>query len=369
MNKKVDQKITTTEVAKVEAGYVDTANIGVESQLVNEIKMITAQTKQMVLFSTIEIGRRLVEAKKLVKHGQWGKWLEERVNFTQRTANNFMKIYQEYGESGLAQQSESIANLSYTHALALLNVPSEERKRFAEETNAKDMTIKELKATIADLTSQKSEVERQLEDQQKRCEALIDDKDKAKADAEARAKALNDQISALEQQAKEAEANKEKDVQTKLESAIEAERKRLEEVEGEKAKLQGEIETLRKQQSEAMEQAKAEERRKVEVEIEKRDKELADLKAKMQAQAKQAVIDLDCVKAQVAEERAKNERTGDVARCWCLIEEVLDSYAKTIDAIIGCRGFDKKTGDSMFADLENGLAILRKKANIKVKVS
>ena len=98
--------------------YVSDEDAAREDRLVSEIRMITEQTKQVVLFNSIEIGRRLTEAKAMVKRGTWGTWLKERVDYSQRTANNFMKIYQEYGRNGLAEKSQALANLSYTQALA-----------------------------------------------------------------------------------------------------------------------------------------------------------------------------------------------------------------------------------------------------------
>ncbi len=80
--------------------YVSDEDAAREDRLVSEIRMITEQTKQVVLFNSIEIGRRLTEAKAMVKRGTWGTWLKERVDYSQRTANNFMKIYQEYGRNG-----------------------------------------------------------------------------------------------------------------------------------------------------------------------------------------------------------------------------------------------------------------------------
>ena len=55
--------------------YVSDEDAAREDRLVSEIRMITEQTKQVVLFNSIEIGRRLTEAKAMVKRGTWGTWL------------------------------------------------------------------------------------------------------------------------------------------------------------------------------------------------------------------------------------------------------------------------------------------------------
>jgi hypothetical protein len=39
-----------------------------------EINTIKRQTENILLTNAIEIGRRLKEAKELVRHWEWGKW-------------------------------------------------------------------------------------------------------------------------------------------------------------------------------------------------------------------------------------------------------------------------------------------------------
>ena len=59
-----------------------------------EINSIKYQTRNIVLFNSIEIGRRLVEAKELIEHGAFGDWLKSAVDYSQSNANNLMKIYE-----------------------------------------------------------------------------------------------------------------------------------------------------------------------------------------------------------------------------------------------------------------------------------
>lgn len=123
-----------------------------------EIRQIESQARQYVLVSAIEIGRRLHEAKALVPHGSWGKWLRENVNYSQSTANNFMRIAEEFGDSNL----QALGNISYTQAVALLALPAEEREQFAAEHNVAEMSSRELQAAIRE----KQELERKLKEQE-----------------------------------------------------------------------------------------------------------------------------------------------------------------------------------------------------------
>ena len=118
-----------------------------------EIKEICRQARNMALMYAIEIGRRLVEAKSVLNHGEWGDWLKNEVNFSQSTANNFMKLFNEYGSEqisffGAVPNSQTFANLPYTKALQLLSLPADERETFVEESDAESMTVRELQAAI-----------------------------------------------------------------------------------------------------------------------------------------------------------------------------------------------------------------------------
>ena len=117
-----------------------------------EINSIKLQTRNIVLFNSIEIGKRLTEAKAMLEHGQFGPWLKS-VEFTSSTANNLMRIYEEYGADQGAlfcdnAKSQAVGKLSYTQAVMLLGVPREEREAFIEDNNAAELSVRALQAKI-----------------------------------------------------------------------------------------------------------------------------------------------------------------------------------------------------------------------------
>lgn len=122
-----------------------------------EINRIKEDTRKVVIYNSIEIGRRLVEAKEILEHGQWGKWLETEVNYSKTTANNLMKIFQEYGPDQLSLlqeaniKSQAFGDLTYSQAVELLRVPVEEREDFVKENDVNKMSTRELKKVIDDL--------------------------------------------------------------------------------------------------------------------------------------------------------------------------------------------------------------------------
>jgi len=120
-----------------------------------EINTIRYQVSKILISGSIEIGRRLKEAKDLLPYGEWGKWLKESVNYSQRTADRLMQLWEEYGtkllvssESDSLSDSSLVTNLTYTQALILLGVPEEEREEFIAEHHVESMTNLELQQAV-----------------------------------------------------------------------------------------------------------------------------------------------------------------------------------------------------------------------------
>lgn len=118
-----------------------------------EIKVIEKQVVKTAIYGCIEIGRRLVEAKEMVGHGGWGKYLEENVRYSQQWATNLMNLYKEYGsqQESLFESfanSKSFGNIDVTKHILLLAVPAEERAKFAEKNDVENQSVKELQAAL-----------------------------------------------------------------------------------------------------------------------------------------------------------------------------------------------------------------------------
>jgi DNA repair exonuclease SbcCD ATPase subunit len=123
-----------------------------------EIRFIDAQARQHVAHSALEIGKRLTEVKEQIPHGEWGVWLQTNVNYSQSTANNFMRLAEKYAGS-----PELTNLLSYSQAVALLAVSDDEREQFVADNNVAEMSSRELAAAI----KEKKELEKRLEEEQK----------------------------------------------------------------------------------------------------------------------------------------------------------------------------------------------------------
>jgi hypothetical protein len=112
-------------------------------QVTQGIRILTAQTAA----NMCQIGKLLTEAKAMVGHGGWKQYLETEVSYSQSTANNFMRMYEAYGEFG--PNSQTFGNLGASKALELLALPEGQRERFAESHDLESTSVRELKAQIA----------------------------------------------------------------------------------------------------------------------------------------------------------------------------------------------------------------------------
>lgn len=346
--------MTETESAET-VQYVSDEDAAREDRLVSEIRMITEQTKQVVLFNSIEIGRRLTEAKAMVKRGTWGTWLKERVDYSQRTANNFMKIYQEYGRNGLAEKSQALANLSYTQALALIDLPEDERARFAEERKAGEMALRRLQEEVRQekekVTAVKELANRNAAEAEAKFADALKQKDTQMAKLTAEKAKVAAQIEALEKRAAEAEKSNQKRQKEAIGIALEEERKKLDAAAEKQSELLKQIDELNGQRDRQVTEA----RRKAEEEMNaKFAKERAELEEK--ERAAKAVADvarkqIDAAKRQVTEAIENRELTGAIVRAKFAIESALDAYSRAADTVIEVGRLDKVEASKLLDDM------------------
>ena len=119
-----------------------------------EIRAYQDAARRMAIQYSIEIGRRLIEAKEMVNHGEWGNYLREELGFSQSTANNHMAMFRAYAADqmrldGDNLKNQAFGNLTYTQALALLALPSEEeREAFVESHDLAAMSTRELREEL-----------------------------------------------------------------------------------------------------------------------------------------------------------------------------------------------------------------------------
>lgn len=134
----------------------------IQKKSLSELKVEIKFHLNQVGYHMVEAGRLLIEAKEQVAHGEWYNWLEENFNLKKSMANNFMNCAARFGNL------QSIGDLKPTQMIAMLALPAGAEENFiaekaAEGTPVEDMTVKNLKAEIADYKKRLAQAEEDAE--------------------------------------------------------------------------------------------------------------------------------------------------------------------------------------------------------------
>lgn len=234
--------------------------IRTEEQVAEEILYYYDDMKKRVLCNSIEIGRRLIEAKEMLEHGDWGKWLEEKVKFKKSTANNYIRIFNEYSADQLNLLGDNVkfqtlGNIKYTQALELISLEEKERLEFVENHDMDSMSTRELKREIAELKKKnKEDIKKAKDEGEKEKEQILKERDKAYLDIAAisEEKRMIEESFNLEEEEKEKLENKIKDLESRIEEInnkdieIDISKKEFEE------EAQAKINALKREKEEAL---------------------------------------------------------------------------------------------------------------------
>ena len=261
------------------------------------------------------IGQRLLEAKAILPHGEWLPWLTEQVEFSERQAQRFMKLAQEWANP------TALSDLGATKALALLALPPEERQKFLSENHIVDGEEK----SVIDMTSR--ELEKAVKERDEalhaaeaaRAAAETADQSRAKMEADMTAlKQLHQAAQAGETQAREALAKARAELKAlrekPVEVAVEVDQKALQE-----ARREAETRMQAKVDKAAEAQKKAEEQRK------KAEEELAAIRQQLEA-------------AQQAERQAAISGDKDLALFELLFSQGNEAVNKLHGLLLKVRG-------------------------------
>ena len=220
-----------------------------------EILSLTRQAQVNAVHYACEIGKRLCEAKEQVGHGAWGEWLKTEVEYSQSTAENFMKIYREYGSNQMSlfsdfSNSQTIGKLDVSKLLLLASVPAEEREDVAKEVDAENISVRELKEKLkerdTELEIEKSRAEEAKEDI-KKLENEISKKDSKIEELQISIKELEKDLEDIPENTEFAEVQKEelekqkKEYEDKLEKLQDSKNKSIEKLKASEEKLKTEL--------------------------------------------------------------------------------------------------------------------------------
>ncbi len=222
-------------------------------EITAEIRYITEQMNRTVLTGIIEIGRRFEQAKDLVEYGKWGEYCEKYTGYSQSMAENYIKVYKEYGDKQMSlwgdlSKSQSIGNLGITKLIELTALPADEREEFVEKNNVtEDTTVKELRELIEKQKADISAAESRAEEKEKELAENIDRNHRIISDKQDEIARLKDELAKRNAEDSAVPQDElEKMMLEADEKAKETLQKEIDRIEAEKAKAEAETEKLQK---------------------------------------------------------------------------------------------------------------------------
>lgn len=301
-------------------------------EIAQSINRIKAEVRETVLEGSIRIGQELRAAKSVVPYGEWGTWLETNVDYSVRTAQNLMRIADEYGQ----RRTEAMEGLSITQAVALLGLPADVRAEYVETHDMESMTTDALKEEIAELRDK-------LAGSQQTIDSLM---------AQAHAPAQDDtELEDLRRKLREAEARAEAAQETA--QAAKAGEAAAEAAKAEARKASQEAAELRTKLAAAQQSEKA-----LKLQKERTEEEL------LRERQKPAKVEYQTppeVEAELAKLREAAGRSEDEVVLRTMYKGVTDAFTRLEEQLKLVRGKDAQLGQKMGAAFA---AALRKMAEV-----
>ena len=88
------------------------------AQRINQEHQSCEESLKQGLKHALDCGKLLLEAKKLVQHGEWLPWIRENCHFSERTAQVYMRVT---CNVSLLEKTQRVTDLSFREAMKLLS--------------------------------------------------------------------------------------------------------------------------------------------------------------------------------------------------------------------------------------------------------
>jgi hypothetical protein len=128
-------------------GHITTAGQNVLAEHVAEIRRLG---KRMIA-DIVEIGRRLTECQEIVGHGRWAAWLDANFSWSDRTALNFMRVFELSKSEKFSDFGQVDLPVTALYLLAAPSTPETLRTEILERAKAGNgVSVEDVKEAIAD---------------------------------------------------------------------------------------------------------------------------------------------------------------------------------------------------------------------------
>ena len=114
----------------------------------NELVLLNSLAREAKMYSEaaalnlFQLGRVLIEAKKLVRHGEWTDWVRGNAHMSETQAQYLMRSYERFG------QTPEVAHLEKSKIFKMLSLPAGTEQAFIEEHDVPNMTAREVEQAV-----------------------------------------------------------------------------------------------------------------------------------------------------------------------------------------------------------------------------
>ena len=313
---------------------------------------LTAKTntlyQQMQLIGAVGIqmaadaGRCLTKIKERIGHGNWGDWCKRNLEFSERKAQNMMKLAAEMHEkNGIFSNPQTFADIEISKVYALLAAPEEVQKAVLNDPKMEEASVREFQDEIKRLKAELAA---------ERAKEQVDTSAEELAAAEQKIEELSAQVKILQEGKSEAEWEQEvQDLKQKIDAEAQKAKDAARKLKEAKAAAAAEAE---KAAEVAAEKAKEDARVEAKAEVEKETAKLAGEVSAARAEIEKLNKKLEnSTAAEIVEFKVKADQLQkDFRGCMKCIE---DMYGKDLGQASRMAAALKQVMQAMITEAEN----------------
>lgn len=313
---------------------------------------LTAKTntlyQQMQLIGAVGIqmaadaGRCLTKIKERIGHGNWGDWCKRNLEFSERKAQNMMKLAAEMHEkNGIFSNPQTFADIEISKVYALLAAPEEVQKAVLNDPKMEEASVREFQDEIKRLKAELAA---------ERAKEQVDTSAEELAAAEQKIEELSAQVKILQEGKSEAEWEQEvQDLKQKIDAEAQKAKDAARKLKEAKAAAAAEAE---KAAEVAAEKAKEDARVEAKAEVEKETAKLAGEVSAARAEIEKLNKKLEnSTAAEIVEFKVKADQLQkDFKACMKCIE---DMYGKDLGQASRMAAALKQVMQAMITEAEN----------------
>lgn len=306
--------------------------------LYQQMQLIGAVGIQMAA----DAGRCLTKIKERIGHGNWGDWCKRNLEFSERKAQNMMKLAAEMHEkNGIFSNPQTFADIEISKVYALLAAPEEVQKAVLDDPKMEEASVREFQDEIKRLKAELAA---------ERAKEQVDTSAEELAAAEQKIKELSAQVKILQEGKSEAEWEQEvQDLKQKIDAEAQKAKEAARKLKEAKAAAAAEAEKAAEVAAEkAKEDARAEAKAEVEKETAKLAGEVSAAKAEIEKLNKKLE---NSTAAEIVEFKVKADQLQkDFQGCMKCIE---DMYGKDLGQASRMAAALKQVMQAMITEAED----------------